>query len=223
MLFFVFLVGACVAIGVPIAFAFGMATLSYLALTTTVPLSTVVGRMDEGISNLVLAGRPAVRLLGLLIESGGIAKRLVDAIASLVGHLRGGLGIVLLFAMYLVSGISGSKAADMAAVAPVLFPEMERRGQKRAEMIALLAASAAMAETIPPSLVLIIIGSVTGVSIARAVHRGTLAGGHRRDRARHRHGRALARRPHGTRAAPVASRASPKRSSSRFRACCCRC
>jgi len=64
-----------------------------------------------------------------------------------------------------VSGISGSKTADMAAVAPVLFPEMERRGQKRSEMIALLATSGAMAETIPPSLVLIIIGTVAGVSI----------------------------------------------------------
>ncbi len=174
VLFFVVLVGACVAIGVPIAFSFGMATLSYLALTTTVPLSTVVGRMDEGISNLVLLAVPLFVLLGLLIEGGGIAVRLVNAIASLVGHLRGGLGIVLIFAMYLVSGISGSKAADMAAVAPVLFPEMERRGQKRAEMIALLAASAAMSETIPPSLVLIIIGSVTGVSIGALFVAGLL-------------------------------------------------
>ena len=116
-------------------------------------------------------------LLGLLIEGGGIAVRLVNAIASLVGHLRGGLGIVLIFAMYLVSGISGSKAADMAAVAPVLFPEMERRGQKRPEMIALLAASAAMSETIPPSLVLIIIGSVTGVSIGALFVAGLLPAG----------------------------------------------
>ncbi|HEX3467247.1 MAG TPA: TRAP transporter large permease, partial [Candidatus Elarobacter sp.] len=77
-------------------------------------------------------------------------------------------------AMYLVSGISGSKIADMAAVAPVLFPDMVRRGQKRPEMIALLATSGAMAETIPPSLVLIIIGSVTGVSIAAMFTAGLL-------------------------------------------------
>ena len=76
--------------------------------------------------------------------------------------------------MYLVSGISGSKIADMAAVAPVLFPDMERRGQKRSSMIALLATSGAMAETIPPSLVLIIIGSVTGVSIAAMFTAGLL-------------------------------------------------
>jgi tripartite ATP-independent transporter DctM subunit len=165
VVFFVVIVAACVAIGVPIAFCFGFATLSYLALTTSVPLSTVVGRMDEGISSLILLAIPLFIVLGLLMERTGIAKRLVTALASLVGHVRGGLGYVLVFAMYLVSGISGSKAADMAAVAPVLFPEMERRGTPRHELVALLASSAAMAETIPPSLVLIIIGSVTGVSI----------------------------------------------------------
>ena len=174
VLFFVVMVGACVAIGVPIAFSFGLGTLSYLAITTTVPLNTVVGRMQEGISNLVLLAVPLFIFLGLLMETAGIAKRLVAALASLVGHLRGGLSIVLVGAMYLVSGISGSKIADMAAVAPVLFPDMERRGQRRTSMISLLATSGAMAETIPPSLVLIIIGSVTGVSIQAMFTAGLL-------------------------------------------------
>jgi tripartite ATP-independent transporter DctM subunit len=174
VLFFVVLTGACIAIGVPIAFAFGLGTLSYLAIVTSVPLSTVSGRMQEGISNLVLLAVPLFIFLGLLMETAGIAQRLVAALASLVGHLRGGLSIVLVGAMYLVSGISGSKIADMAAVAPVLFPDMERRGQKRTSMIALLATSGAMAETIPPSLVLIIIGSVTGVSIQAMFTAGLL-------------------------------------------------
>jgi tripartite ATP-independent transporter DctM subunit len=174
VLFFVVLVGACIAIGVPIAFSFGLGTLSYLAIVTTVPLSTVSGRMQEGISNLVLLAVPLFIFLGLLMETAGIAQRLVAALAALVGHLRGGLSIVLVGAMYLVSGISGSKIADMAAVAPVLFPDMERRGQKRTTMISLLATSGAMAETIPPSLVLIIIGSVTGVSIQAMFTAGLL-------------------------------------------------
>lgn len=165
VLFFVVVVGCCVTIGVPIAFAFGFGALSYLELATTVPLSTVVDRMEGGITNLVLLAIPLFVLLGVLIEGAGIARRIVEALASLVGHFRGGLNFVLILAMYLVSGISGSKTADMAAVAPALFPEMERRGQERHEMIALLATSAAMAETIPPSLVLIIIGTVVGVSI----------------------------------------------------------
>jgi tripartite ATP-independent transporter DctM subunit len=172
--FFVILVGAFVALGVPIAFSFGVGTLSYLAIATRVPLSTVVGRMDEGISNLVLLAVPLFILLGLLMESAGIARRLVNALSSAVGHVRGGLNVVLVGAMFLVSGISGSKIADMAAVAPVLFPDMERRGHKRADMIALLATSGAMAETIPPSLVLIIIGSVTGVSISALFTAGLL-------------------------------------------------
>ncbi|MGH7123352.1 MAG: TRAP transporter large permease subunit, partial [Stellaceae bacterium] len=174
LVFFVILVALCVAIGVPIAFAFGIATVAYLALTTRVPLSIVVSRMDEGMSALILLSVPLFVFLGLLIEMTGLARSLVDFLASLLGHVRGGLAFVLLGAMYLVSGISGSKAADMAAVAPVLLPEMKRRGTPPGELIALLAASGAMSETIPPSLVLITIGSVTGVSIAALFTGGLL-------------------------------------------------
>jgi len=174
VLFFVVLVGACVAIGVPIAFSFGLGTLSYIIIVTSTHPDIVVGRMQEGVSNLVLLAVPLFIFLGLLMETAGIAARLVGFLATLVGHFRGGLNIVLVGAMYLVSGISGSKIADMAAVAPVLFPDMERRGQKRPQMIALLATSGAMAETIPPSLVLIIIGSVTGVSIQAMFTAGLL-------------------------------------------------
>ncbi|HEX2654256.1 MAG TPA: TRAP transporter large permease subunit [Xanthobacteraceae bacterium] len=166
LIFFVGVVAICVALGVPIAFAFGVSTLSYLALTTQIPLTIVVSRIDEGMSGLILLSVPLFVFLGLLIEMAGLSRVLVDFIASLLGHVRGGLAYVLLGAMYLVSGISGSKAADMAAVAPVLFPEMKRRGSKPGELVALLSASGAMSETIPPSLVLITIGSVASVSIA---------------------------------------------------------
>ena len=109
---------------------------------------------------------PLFVFLGLLIEMTGMAHVMVGFLASLLGHVRGGLHYVLVGAMYLVSGISGSKAADMAAVAPVLFPEMQERGAKPGDLVALLSATGAQTETIPPSLVLITIGSVTGVSIA---------------------------------------------------------
>jgi tripartite ATP-independent transporter DctM subunit len=166
LIFFVGMAAICVAFGTPIAFSFGIATLAYLTLTTSVPLTIMASRMDEGTSNLILLAVPLFVFLGLLIEMAGLARALVDFLAALVGHVRGGLSYVLLGAMYLVSGISGSKAADMAAVAPVLFPEMRRRGTHAGELVALLSASGAMSETIPPSLVLITIGSVTGVSIA---------------------------------------------------------
>ena len=166
ILFFVVLVAACVIIGVPIAFTFGIATFSYLALTTDLPLVIVVNRMDDGISNLLLLAVPMFVVLGLLMEMTGIARVMVNFLAALIGHVKGGLSYVLLGAMYLVSGISGSKAADMAAVAPILFPEMRRRGAHPGELASLLATSSAMSETIPPSLVLITIGSVTNISIA---------------------------------------------------------
>ena len=174
VLFFVIIVGACVAVGVPIAFAFGISTVSYLALTSSMPISVVVNRMDDGMSNLLLLSVPMFVFLGLLMEMTGIARVMVNFLASLLGHVRGGLSFVLLGAMYLVSGISGSKAADMAAVAPVLFPEMRRRGTHPGELACLLASSSAMSETIPPSLVLITIGSVTNVSIAALFTGGLL-------------------------------------------------
>ena len=174
VIFFVGLVALCVVMGVPIAFAFGIATLSYLALTTRTPLTIVASRMDEGMSTLILLSVPLFVFLGALIEMTGLARAMVDFLATLLGHVRGGLQYVLLGAMYLVSGISGSKAADMAAVAPALFPEMKRRGAHEGDLIALLSSSGAMSETIPPSLVLITIGSVTGVSIAALFTGGLL-------------------------------------------------
>lgn len=176
VVFFVVGVGVCVFSGVPIAVAFGIATLGYVGLTTHAPISVVVGRMNEGMSHLILLAIPLFVFLGLLIESTGLAKAMVGFLANLLGHVRGGLHYVLVGAMYLVSGISGSKAADMAAVAPVLFPEMKQRGAKEGDLVALLAATGAQTETIPPSLVLITIGSVTGVSITALFTGGLLPG-----------------------------------------------
>jgi tripartite ATP-independent transporter DctM subunit len=176
IIFFVGVAGFCVFAGVPIAFGFGLAVFGYLALTTHTPLMVLVGRMDEGMSHLILLAVPLFVFLGLLIEMTGMARAMVAFLASLLGHVRGGLHYVLLGAMYLVSGISGSKAADMAAVAPVLFPEMKARGAKPGDLVALLAATGAQTETIPPSLVLITIGSVTGVSISALFTGGLLPG-----------------------------------------------
>ncbi|HKT96526.1 MAG TPA: TRAP transporter large permease subunit [Paraburkholderia sp.] len=166
LVFFVALVAGAIVVGTPIAFAFGIATVSYLVLVTHAPLGIVVSRMDEGMANLVLLAVPVFVLLGSLLEMSGLARSLVDFMCALLGHVRGGLQFVLLGAIFLVSGISGSKAADMAAVAPALFPEMRKRGSDPEELAALLAASGAMTETIPPSLVLITIGAVCGVSIS---------------------------------------------------------
>jgi tripartite ATP-independent transporter DctM subunit len=166
LIFFVGVVAVLVLAGVPIAFAFGLATFGYIALATSKPTIVIVGRMDEGMAHLVLLAVPLFVFLGIVLELTGMAKAMVRFLASLLGHVRGGLSYVLVGGMYLVSGISGSKAADMAAIAPVLFPEMRERGEADGEMVALLAATGAQTETIPPSIVLITIGSVTGISIA---------------------------------------------------------
>jgi tripartite ATP-independent transporter DctM subunit len=176
LIFFVGLVAVMVFAAVPIAFAFGLATFAYITLTTSTPATVVIGRMDEGMSHLILLSVPLFVFLGLLIEMTGMARAMVNFLASLLGNVRGGLQYVLVAAMYLVSGISGAKAADMAAVAPVLFPEMIKRGAKPGDLVALLSATGAQTETIPPSLVLITIGSVTGVSIAALFTGGLLPG-----------------------------------------------
>jgi tripartite ATP-independent transporter DctM subunit len=174
VIFFVVVVAATVLSGVPIAFSFALATFGYLALTTRTPLLVMVGRLDEGMSHLILLAVPLFIFLGALIEMTGMARAMIQFLASLLGHVRGGLSYVLIGAMYLVSGISGSKVADMAAIAPVLFPEMVRRGAKPGDLVALLAATGAQTETIPPSIVLITIGSVTGISIAALFTGGLL-------------------------------------------------
>jgi len=133
--------------------------------------------MDEGMSSLVLVSVPIFVLLGCVLDATGMGKAIVDFLASLFGHIKAGMSYVLLGSLFIVSGISGSKVSDMATVAPALFPEMKRRGQKPKEMVALLATGAAMADTVPPSIVLIVLGSVAGVSIAGLFNAGFLVAG----------------------------------------------
>ena len=174
ILFFVVFVAGSMVIGMPIAFSFLLGTVGFIAFATSIPVSIVPDRMDEGMSHLILLAVPLFVLLGALIEMAGLARVMITFLVSLIGHLRGGLQYVLLGAMYLVSGISGAKAADMAAIAPTLFPEMIKRGNKEGTLTSLLSASAVMSETIPPSIVLITVGSVTGVSIAALFTGGLL-------------------------------------------------
>jgi len=176
VIFFAVMLAAGVLVGVPIAFCFGLCTAAYLLVLGDSPLEVIPGRIDEGVSSIILLAVPLFILLGYLIVMTGMATAMVNFLAALVGHVKGGLAYVLLGAMLLVSGISGAKTADMAAVAPVLFPDMRKRGIHEGELVSLLAASGAMAETIPPSLVLIIIGSVAGVSIAALFTGGLLPG-----------------------------------------------
>lgn len=172
LIFLLGIVALCLVAGVPIAFCFGMGTLCFLAFSTSVPMIVMIGRMDEGMSSLILLSVPIFVLLGCILDATGMGKAIVDFLASLLGHVKAGMSYVLLGSLFLVSGISGSKVSDMATVAPALFPEMKRRGYKPKELIALLSTGAAMADTVPPSIVLIVLGSVAGVSIAGLFNAG---------------------------------------------------
>ncbi|MCW2309031.1 TRAP transporter large permease [Rhodobium gokarnense] len=165
-LFLLAFVSLALAAGVPIAFCFGIGTLTYLAFGTHVPVFVMIGRIDEGMSGVVLMAVPIFVLLGCILDATGMGKAIVSFLSAILGHVRGGMSYVLLGSLFVVSGISGSKVSDMATVAPALFPEMKRRGNKPPQMVALLATGAAMADTVPPSIILIVMGSVAGISIA---------------------------------------------------------
>jgi tripartite ATP-independent transporter DctM subunit len=150
--------------GVPVGFVLLLSTATYLWGTGTAPLVVLPQTMVNGTGNFILLAVPFFILAGLVMERGGISIRLVRFIYALVGHMRGGLLQVTVASMYVVSGLSGSKPADVAAVGTVMRDELgERHGA--AEGAAVLAASAVMGETVPPSIAMLIVGSITNVSV----------------------------------------------------------
>jgi tripartite ATP-independent transporter DctM subunit len=150
----------------PIGFALLLSTMVYLWLADTVPMVALPQNMVDGTGNFVLLALPFFILAGLIMERGGISLRLVRFVHALVGHLRGGLLHVMVLSMYLVSGLSGSKTADVAAVGSVMRDMLKKEGYGAGEGAAVLAASAAMGETVPPSIAMLVLGSITTLSMA---------------------------------------------------------
>jgi tripartite ATP-independent transporter DctM subunit len=158
--FFVTLFG-----GLPIGFALALAALIFIWVEGTLPGVIFAQQMARGIDNFVLLAIPFFILVGYLMEANGMSVRLIELLQRGVGHMRGGLNVVMVTSMVLFSGISGSKMADVAAVGSVLIPAARRTRQNPGSAVALLAASAVMAETIPPCINLIILGFVANLSI----------------------------------------------------------
>jgi tripartite ATP-independent transporter DctM subunit len=161
-------------LGVPIGFALILGTLLFLYSGGLVGFVALPQNMVDGVSRFVLLALPFFILAGFVMESGGISRRLVMFVASLVGFLRGGLMQVTVVSMYIVSGISGSKAADVAAVGLVMRDMLEEKGYDPAEAAAVLAASAAMGECVPPSIAMLVLGSVTSLSTGALFAAGLL-------------------------------------------------
>jgi tripartite ATP-independent transporter DctM subunit len=158
--FFVTLFG-----GLPIGFALALAALIFIWVEGAVPGVIFAQQMARGIDNFVLLAIPFFILVGYLMEANGMSVRLIELLQRAVGRMRGGLNVVMVTSMVLFSGISGSKMADVAAVGSVLIPAARRSKQNPGGAVALLAASAVMAETIPPCINLIILGFVANLSI----------------------------------------------------------
>lgn len=152
-------------IGVPIGFALAFGALLFFWLGGTAPIALFAQQMEAGISSMVLLAIPFFVLAGLVMEINGMSRRLIDLLMLGVGRRRGGLRIVMIAAMTLFSGISGSKSADVAAVGTTLIPAVRKAGEDDRDAVALLAASAVMGETIPPCINMIILGYVANLSI----------------------------------------------------------
>ncbi len=152
--------------GLPVGFALILASAGYLWVSNSSPMLALPQNMVNGTSNYVLLAVPFFVLAGVIMERGGLSLRLVRFVQALAGHLRGGLLQVVVVSMYLVSGLSGSKAADVAAVGSVMRDMLAREGYSAGEGAAVLAASAAMGETVPPSIAMLVLGSITSISIA---------------------------------------------------------
>jgi tripartite ATP-independent transporter DctM subunit len=151
--------------GLPIGFALALAALIFIWVEGSLPGVIFAQQMARGIDNFVLLAIPFFILVGYLMEANGMSVRLIALLQRAVGHMRGGLNVVMVTSMVLFSGISGSKMADVAAVGSVLIPAARRSRQNPGSAVALLAASAVMAETIPPCINLIILGFVANLSI----------------------------------------------------------
>jgi tripartite ATP-independent transporter DctM subunit len=165
---------SAILLGMPVSFGMMFATLSYLNLTDAAPLVAVPQAMVDGTGNFILLALPFFIFAGLIMERGGISLRLVRFAMAVIGDVRGGLLQVVVVTIFLVSGVSGSKVADVAAVGPVVRRELKKQGYREAEGAAVLAASAAMGETIPPSIAMLVLGSVTPISIGTLFIAGLL-------------------------------------------------
>jgi tripartite ATP-independent transporter DctM subunit len=155
----------CLVAAVPVAFALAAGSLSYMAVTNSLPIIQFTQVMQSGVGSFVLLAIPFFILAGLVMGINGMSTRLIAFLDMVIGGVRGGLSVVMVVAMAVFSGISGSKSADVAAVGSIMLPAMRHSQYDENDAVALLAASAVMGETIPPCINMIILGYVANVSI----------------------------------------------------------
>lgn len=163
-------------IGMPLAFAIGMSGLFSILSSGNLPLTLVPQRMFFGLDNWLIMAIPLFILSGELMTAGGLSKRLVAFIAELLGFIKGSLGMITVGASMLFAGISGSSAADTAAIGSIMLPMMKKQGYDMRFATALQAAAGSIGPVIPPSIMMIIIGYMTNTSIVQLFLGGIVPG-----------------------------------------------
>ncbi|WP_094604432.1 Sialic acid TRAP transporter permease protein SiaT [Sporomusa silvacetica DSM 10669] len=163
IVFITFAIQLC--LGVPVGFVLAVVSMMYLFLSGRGNLTQIPMTMQNGILNFVLLSIPFFMMAGYIMTEGGLSKRLADFVVSLVGRFRSGLLQAMVVTMYIFAGLSGSKAADVAAVGSTMGPMLKDNGYDKNESAAVLAAATVMGETIPPSLPMLILGSITTISM----------------------------------------------------------
>lgn len=162
-------------IGLPVAITLGVSSMAYI-LFKGMPLVVIPQKMYAGMDSFVLLCIPGFILAGNLMNAGGITGRIVRLAQALVGWMRGGLGLTNVAASMLFGGISGTAAADAASIGGMMIPGMKKAGYPADFSAAITAASSTVGPIIPPSVPMIIVGTLSGISVGKMFIAGALPG-----------------------------------------------
>ncbi len=176
MILLVLIMLVLIIIGMPVAFALGLGALGALVVEPSLPITLVPQRMFTALDSWPIMAVPLFMLAGGLMDKGGMSRRIVEFASACLCFVRGSLGMVTVMASMVFAGISGSSTADTAAVGSIMLPAMRQRGYDMRFAAALQAAGGAIGPVIPPSILMIVIGYVTGTSVAQLFLAGVVPG-----------------------------------------------
>jgi len=165
-----------ISINIPLAISIGLSSLIYILLTQTIPLTLIAQRMVAGVDSFPLLAIPFFLFAGSLMAEAKITPRIMQLANSFVGKIKGGLAMVMVSSCMLFGAISGSGVADVVAIGSILLPAMKKSGYKPEFSVSLLGCSGALATIIPPSVVMVILGVTTGISIGKLFLGGIIPG-----------------------------------------------
>ncbi|OGP58496.1 MAG: hypothetical protein A2V65_04270 [Deltaproteobacteria bacterium RBG_13_49_15] len=166
--------GLLILHGMPIVFSMGISCALFFVLFNKIPPHVIHTRMIGGIDSFPLLAVPFFILAGELLNTGGVTQRLVTLAKVIVGHVRGGLGMVVVVGEYFFSGISGSTVADVSAIGSLMVPALKKAGYKPDETVSIVSAASAMGILVPPSIPAVVLGGMTGMSVGALFAAGFL-------------------------------------------------